>query len=352
MAIVTVEKTTYKVDSLYQWDLNQTLEIYGLSLASIPEVHFCHIDMSRAIVRQSTMDAAGVIRVDVPNSLLQKPYKLQAYICIYEGSTFKTLYKFEIPVNPRSKPADYTLEDDSEVYSFNALENQIVNVLSKYDEVDAKHQEAISLLNQAAQTYDTGTADMEATAAALTEQFNTVTEDLTEQANETAERAANAEEAAQAVQDVVADQSIVKYVDDVLQTLDGDLVGYARVATGTYEGTGTTGSSNPNSLTFDFEPKLLWVTYSAGYSDYTATYLCPAGEGGYSSGLMNGFFVMNGATQAWIYGTTPANTSYKDYIKFTWENNTVSWYSTYGSTGGIAIQLNNSGWTYNYIAIG
>ncbi len=38
------------------------------------------------------------------------------------------------------------------------------------------------------------------------------------------------------------------------------LLAGAKIAFGTYNGTGTYGSANPTSLTFDFEPKLLWVT--------------------------------------------------------------------------------------------
>ena len=78
MATVNVEKNSYKVEPLYQWDLNQQLEVYGLSLATVPEIHFTNVAMSRAIVRQARMDAAGVITVDIPNSLLQKPYTIQA----------------------------------------------------------------------------------------------------------------------------------------------------------------------------------------------------------------------------------------------------------------------------------
>lgn len=130
MAIVKVEKNSYTVDSLFQWDLNQVLQIYGLSLTSIPEIHFTNDAMDRAIVRQARMDAAGVITADVPNSLLQKPYKITAYVCIYEGDTFKSLYKIVIPVKARNKPGDYTLENDNEVYSFNALENLVLNSLS------------------------------------------------------------------------------------------------------------------------------------------------------------------------------------------------------------------------------
>lgn len=131
MAVVTVEKNRYTVDKLYQWDLNQTLQIYGLSLASIPEIHFTNTAMDGAIVRQAQMDGAGVITADIPNSLLQKPNKITAYVCVYAGDTFETLYTINIPVKARQKPNDYTIEDnDEEIYSFNALTNKTNNLIS------------------------------------------------------------------------------------------------------------------------------------------------------------------------------------------------------------------------------
>lgn len=130
MSVVKVEKNRYIAEPLYQWDLNQVLEIRGLSLARIPEIHFRNETMSRAIVRQARMDSAGIITADIPNSLLQVPYKVLAYVCAYEGETFESLFKIEIPVTARKKPMDYTLVDDEEIYSFNALENQVVNALA------------------------------------------------------------------------------------------------------------------------------------------------------------------------------------------------------------------------------
>lgn len=129
MGEITITSQRYSVDPLYQWDVNQVLTIYGLSLSKIPEIHFTNSAMERAIVRQATMNDAGVITVNVPNSLLQKPYKITAYVCIYEGETFETLYKIEIPVKARKAPADYMFIDDAgEIYSFNELENMISNI--------------------------------------------------------------------------------------------------------------------------------------------------------------------------------------------------------------------------------
>lgn len=162
MAIVKIEKNRYTVDSLYQWDINQTLEIRGLSLPSIPEIHFSNTDMGRAIVKQSSVDEAGIITVDIPNSLLQKPYRINAYICIYEDDTFKSLYCIEIPVKARTKPSDYTIEDDEEIYSFKALENLVydtVNTLTLASEelvreVDAKHAELTNITQASKETSD------------------------------------------------------------------------------------------------------------------------------------------------------------------------------------------------------
>lgn len=139
MPKVTVTKDRYVVDNpLYQWDVNEVLEIRGLSLPSIPEIHFTNNVMERAIVRQASMDDAGVITVGIPNSLLQKPSPVFAYVCIYEGDTFETLYKIEIPLKLRKQPTDYSITDDQEIYSFNALENQITNLDGNYTVVSGK----------------------------------------------------------------------------------------------------------------------------------------------------------------------------------------------------------------------
>lgn len=130
MPIIKIEKNSYTADSLYQWDQDQDLVIYGLSLATIPEIHFTNDAMDKAIVKQATMDDAGVITVEIPNSLLQKPYSITVHVCLYSGDTFETCYTVKIPVIARKRPSDYTITDnDEEIYSFNALENKLNNTL-------------------------------------------------------------------------------------------------------------------------------------------------------------------------------------------------------------------------------
>ena len=180
MSSVIVENDRYTVNSLYQWDVNQVLEISGLSLPSTPEIHFTNEAMDRCIVRQATMDAAGIITVNIPNSLLQKHYTITAYICIYEGDTFKSLYAVNIPVKARKMPSDYTIENDEEIYSFNKLENLINNTLAnvnteyskieaKYNEVNDKYESTVIKYSEAVAKVDDANTKLETATANATQ---------------------------------------------------------------------------------------------------------------------------------------------------------------------------------------
>lgn len=121
---------TYITDSLYQWDLNQVLSVSGLNLSVAPEVHFSNANMDKAIVRQATL-TDHIVSVKIPNSLLQDPLTIDAHIGIYEGDTFKVVEKVEIPIIPKERPSDYQIQDsDEEIYSFQALENAIANMVT------------------------------------------------------------------------------------------------------------------------------------------------------------------------------------------------------------------------------
>lgn len=117
----------YLTDTLHQWDINQVLEVTGLNLTTAPEVHFSNSNIKRAIVRQAALKK-GIVTVAIPNSLLQEPFRISAHIGIYEGDTFKVVEVVEIPVTPRTRPADYQITDaDEELYSFKRLENMLAN---------------------------------------------------------------------------------------------------------------------------------------------------------------------------------------------------------------------------------
>ncbi len=126
--------------------------------------------------------------------------------------------------------------------------------------------------------------------------------------------------------------------------------GGAMIATGSYVGTGESGEDNPNTLTFDFVPKVLWVGQGAVPSFYTNEF-----GGVYLSGQM---FITN------LQSASSASLHCGSWIgdnHISVDGRTVSWYSEgqatvvdgeYAYVGGVYLQLNVLGETYNYFAIG
>lgn len=100
-----------------------------------------------------------------------------------------------------------------------------------------------------------------------------------------------------------------------------------KIETGSYVGTGTYGASNPNTLTFGFKPKTVIISING-----TSTY--------------GGAIFMLGQTRS-SYAGIAYNVDPSDMPHLTWNENSVSWYSTKRSY----FQLNET-YTYNYLAIG
>ena len=111
MADVHVTQNSYTVGGLYQWDRNQELTIYGLSVPGTPVVHFAHGGLEDALVQTTTMDAAGVIRSVIPNELLEEALPIKAYVCAWEGDKFRSLRCIVIPVQSRARPGAYEEEE-------------------------------------------------------------------------------------------------------------------------------------------------------------------------------------------------------------------------------------------------
>lgn len=98
----------------------------------------------------------------------------------------------------------------------------------------------------------------------------------------------------------------------------------ARIAFGSYTGDGKYGSANPNSLTFDFKPVMVFIG-----SD-NESYL--------SGGQM-------------IWPLTLGSAVAGGSVRVTWSGHSVSWY-TLETTNPHIYQSNRSGYVYRYVAIG
>lgn len=102
------------------------------------------------------------------------------------------------------------------------------------------------------------------------------------------------------------------------------------ISTGSYTGDGTSGANNKTSLTFPFVPKLVIV--------------CEGNLGlrPGSGGAWTGSFL-------WCYGQTYGNATSSVARNFTQTGNTLTWWTT---SGNASYQLNTSGTTYRYVALG
>lgn len=119
-------------------------------------------------------------------------------------------------------------------------------------------------------------------------------------------------------------------VDEALGELKTLIDGRAKIETGSYTGTGTYGSSNPNSLTFGFEPKFVLVGRGWDESANTTWKSLYAIQG------MNAC-EMGSGTETCIV---------------TLSGNTMTWYTNISNSYAKFHQLNNSATTYYYVAIG
>lgn len=118
-----------------------------------------------------------------------------------------------------------------------------------------------------------------------------------------------------------------------LTDVGGNSVG-VQIAIGSYTGNGKYGESNPNSLTFGFVPKIVFI--SGNSSSSLRLY-----QG--SINVVNEF----GNAFSIPYSSSSNVYAYGWYVSVT--NNQVSWYTEFSSP---EYQMNDSNSTYYYIAIG
>lgn len=114
-------------------------------------------------------------------------------------------------------------------------------------------------------------------------------------------------------------------IDELAGVLsDMGVIDVAHIETGSYSGTGTVGSANPNTLTFTYNPRFLIIVADGAHYQTTA-----------QNGLM------------WQYPNTAAQGSNVVSVS----GNQISWYTTASATNRVAYQMNVSGTQYDYFAI-
>lgn len=121
----------------------------------------------------------------------------------------------------------------------------------------------------------------------------------------------------------------------VLHTGNAQTLGFTKIATGSYVGTGTVGREHPTVLTFNFAPKFLILVKDDGALPDGTTLLSKVGA--YSIYGYNGFYHFYTYSSGWACTLSG------------WGTNTLSYYAN-----GVdaTYQFNVSGNTYYYMALG
>lgn len=134
----------------------------------------------------------------------------------------------------------------------------------------------------------------------------------------------------QAISDtLVSSENELDDLSDEISTAISQISGKANVATGSYVGTGTYGSNNPCTLTFDFVPQIIVI------------------KGVNQNDVLNPIIPRAGGVYGLEYQTGSSyQTAY--LVTVSYSGTTVSWYST----NNAYVQQNNSGTTYYYVGVG
>ena len=119
-------------------------------------------------------------------------------------------------------------------------------------------------------------------------------------------------------------------ISDVLAQLGTQLGTKAEIVYSSYVGTGTYGSNNPNSLTFDGKPKFVFVAQKAQSVTSAQGYYFTA--------------VVNQETAMVERVATDSTSTNAHFVQLSWGDKTVSWYSIANAER----QLNTSGTEYVY----
>ena len=98
--------TALTVHGLHQWDYGQRLEVSCPELAGSFEVHFSNVVLKTAHIRTCSIGSS----VAIPDTLLQQPYDILAWVCEVGEGRSRALHTLRIPITPRPKPEG--LEED------------------------------------------------------------------------------------------------------------------------------------------------------------------------------------------------------------------------------------------------
>lgn len=124
-AVFTSGVDEITVHGLTQWDKGQQLRVALYPLPASFEVHFANKRAENAYVVDVTA-SNGVAVINIPNAILRNPVDAMAWIYIVNGDAGETVKTIHLPIERRTKPADYVYEE-AEIANFREIVNQRID---------------------------------------------------------------------------------------------------------------------------------------------------------------------------------------------------------------------------------
>lgn len=182
-------------EDVWQYDYGQALQISGLSLPPVVEVHYANKGKDIALP-QTGVTEGGITTAPIPNEILEEKGAFTAYIFVTDGESGETCYTINGYVNKRPPVEGFNAPEDQEI-----LHAAVGAVNAAAERAESAETKATEAANQTAEDAKQTAADRAETerlvesVSGIGEQVTKV-ENLTKQAQTSAANAALSELAA------------------------------------------------------------------------------------------------------------------------------------------------------------
>lgn len=182
-------------EDVWQYDFGQVLQIGGLSLPPVVEVHYANKGKDIALP-QTGVTEGGITTAPIPNEILEEKGSFTAYIFVTDGESGETCYTINGYVNKRPPVKGFNAPEDQEI--LHAAVGAVNAAAERAENAETKATEAAKQTAEDAKQTAADRAETERlveSVSGIGEQVTKV-ENLTKQAQTSATNAALSEQAA------------------------------------------------------------------------------------------------------------------------------------------------------------
>ncbi len=158
-------KDTITTEGLWQYDRGIHMRILGISSENVIEVDFAADDDAEAAPMVAVEDDGGIL-VKIPDTMLQQPYDVNAYIYVTTEEYGRTLKRATIPIMQRQKANPSAVGGDAE----NPLQDAIDKTYQYAQEAKNARDEAQNITSGFSETANAAEKSIEQAAKQATTQ--------------------------------------------------------------------------------------------------------------------------------------------------------------------------------------